>query len=92
VSAAYITVEFTNTSRYEGWYGEGHRIERYVNGSWETIPIQFMVPAIAVMSPPGLTVTYNLSLHQEQHDYQPGRYRVTFVSVPGELSAEFTLT
>ena len=91
VSAEYITVEIVNTSEVEGWYGFGHRIERYVNGTWEIVPLEFFVVDLAMLLSAGYSAPYYFSLHQDQFDYQPGRYRIVLTGVPGEPWAEFTL-
>jgi len=92
VTAEQITIRITNTSQVEGGYGYGHRIERFVSGRWEVVPLETSpVISIWMMLPAGQTVTYNLSLYQDQFDYQPGRHRVVLVGVAGEPSAEFTL-
>jgi len=92
VTSEYITVRITNTSQFEGGYGYGHRIERYVNGSWQSLQLD-MSPVISIwmILPAGQTATYDLSLYSEQFYYQPGRYRVVLTGVEGQPSAEFTL-
>ena len=84
VTAEYVTVTITNTSQVEGGYGYGHRIERFVNGSWQTVPLDMgAVISIWMMLSPGQSATYDFSLHQEQYDHQPGRHRIVLTGLAG---------
>ena len=92
VSAAHITVVITNTSQVDSGFGLAYRIERNVNGTWQTVPLNFAVPSIFMNLAAGQTVTENFSLHQNQFNYQPGSYRIVFLDGLGGASAQFTLT
>ena len=92
VSAEYITVVITNTSQVDSGFGLNYRIDRNVNGNWQTVPLNFVVPSILVNLPAGQSVTQNFSLHQNQHNYQAGTYRIVFLGSLGGASVQFTLT
>ena len=92
VSVQHITVTFTNTSQVEGSFGLAYRIDRYVNGTWEAVPLDFVVPSIAMILSAGQSTTETFSLHQDQFAYQPGTYRIVFLDGLDDASAQFTLT
>jgi hypothetical protein len=91
VSATQITVTITNTSQAEGSFGIAYRIERRVNGGWETLPLQIEFPSIAMILAPGQSLTETISLPGRLIS-QPGTYRVVFTDILGGLSAQFTVT
>lgn len=91
IDAESITVRITNTSQVEGGYGCAYRIDRNANGKWETIPLDFDVQTIAVILPAGETYTETFSLHQNQYNYQSGRYRIVLLDGLNNASAEFKL-
>ena len=91
-SANFITVQITNTSSVEGYYGYSYRIERQTGNAWEELPLYIEVNDVAAILPAGATSTEQFELHQKQYNYQPGIYRIVLTDGLNNAAAEFTLT
>jgi len=89
-SAQYITVEFTNTSAYEGFIGFSHRIDRYDEDGWTAMALVNRM--VGVYLPPGESASFDFDLRRDSRSYTPGRYRAVLTGVPGQLVVEFTLS
>ncbi|MDR0920040.1 MAG: hypothetical protein LBM93_12490 [Oscillospiraceae bacterium] len=74
------------------WY---YSIEKFENGEWTIVPLDFAVIDMAGMMPSNEETTMKIKFYPDQYDYQSGLYRVVkkvwVVDIPVTLTAEFNL-
>ncbi len=89
--AETIEVIITNNTAEESGYGMGYSIERYKDGEWEKVPLEFAVIEIYAILEPGGSNTQEIALYQDQYKYTPGEYRVIKQIGDESIAAAFSL-
>jgi hypothetical protein len=90
-TASQVTVLIKNTSQVEGGYGRSYRIERKTDSGWTPLPLEIVVTDDWIILPAGETQEQSYNLHQDQHDYIPGTYRIVFADGLNDATAEFSM-
>ncbi len=74
--AERIILTLRNISTADIHTGLHYQIEKYGDGAWSVIPLDFMVDDILFTIRPDESRSFDIDLLPEQYEYTAGRYRV----------------